>query len=855
MHASQYDEDGRTLVRHKRYGEETSRTSHTEPYFYVDHSEGYSLPPHIEGRVERGVDVRAYDGTRLDRVVLQSTHDMRGDEDRPGARDVAENHYEADIPFERRFYIDEVEEGFRDDEPSVWHVDIEVATTGAIDAMDPRDPVVSISAYAAKHDTFFDLLLAPGPGSLGGHEVEKDDGGRAYISPEWARGMGANERSERVYVFKDEKDLLNAFADVVRRSDAEVLTGWNFEEFDAAYLINRMAEVDGCDPDRLAPFGESYTSSWTNKDGRQNIKSVIKGVDVFDMMTAYKRQKRRDSPPSWSLADVARHEGLEVGKLDVDASRLADEWRADPVRVMEYNRRDAQLTHLLDQRMETFEQFLTFHRELAVPFADTTKNSVLVEMYVMSRAPEWGIPNNEVILDSKTTNENDFEGGRTVEPRPGAYEFVFSVDVTSEYPNWIRAANLSKETAVLPGDERFGHPDNIRTPEGMPVEFLPHGERLGILPRAADEIMELKERATERRDAAEGGTTEWELADDARTTAKELANSLQGVSGMDTHRLSSNEVASSITAFGRETVGFMRRVGADLGHTFVYGDTDSAFFHNAGIRTVEDAVEAAEELAEAVNERFGGWVEREFNIPADRSHHLEVEPDKVAKRAFFPEKKKRYTLWLAWKDGKAVDKISHTGWEVVRSDASDLDDRVQRRTLEAVIHNKSEEYVTEHIKREMRRAADGEYEPHQLARALGSNMALEAYGDNPGELDFENVPYFVAAMVSSNELLGTDFRGGDKTYVVPVITDKTVELNGSRNQVNYLSIKEGDGLPDWARINTSKVLGGAVKKVESIYDTAGWDAGPLREYRNELVREAEAAHTASMHNTLDAFIT
>lgn len=858
MQAFQVEDGGRTLVRYREYGEKEWRTSRVEPYFYVAHDEGYSLPPHIDGRVERDVDVRAYDGTRLDRVVLESTRDVRGDGDSPGARDVADNHYEADIPFERRFYIDEVEEGFRDADPNVLHVDIEVDSSGAVpDPMDATERVVSIAAYSTEWETHLDLLLAPGPGALssGGHDVRRDDKGRHYIEPEWAADPG-NPENERVFVFREESDMLSAFANVVRRSSVEVLTGWNFEEFDAAYLINRMAAVDGCDNSELSQLGESYTRAWSSKDGRRHIKAVIKGVDVFDMMVAYKRQKRRDSPPSWSLADVARHEGLEVEKIGVDSSRIGELWREDPAAVMEYNRRDAYLTHLLAERMETFDQFLTFHRELAVPQPDTTKNSVLVEMYVMSRAPEWDIPNNEIILDSKTTNENDFEGGRTEDPVPGAYENVFSVDVTSEYPNWIRAANLSKETVVLPGDERFGSPQNIRPPEmedGQRIEFLPHAERLGILPRATDEIMELKEAGTRRRDAAKPGTLEYELADDARTTAKELANSLQGVSGMETHRLSSNEVAASITALGRETVGFMKRVGEEMGFVFIYGDTDSAFFYDPAHRSVEEAVEAMERLCSAINDRIAGWAREAFNIADDRVEHLEVEPDKVARRALFPPKKKRYTLWLAHKDGKPVDEISHTGWETVRSDASEAEDALQRKTLEALMHNKSEPFVTDRIRSEMRKVADGEYEPWQVARAVGAQRAFGSYGDNPGVLDFENVPYFVAAMVSSNELLGADYRGGDKAYMLPVVTDKTVERNGSVNRVNYLAIGEDTGLPDWARVNVSKILEGFVKKVDTIYESVGWDTAPLRDTKSALVQEAQAARTAEQHMTLDGF--
>lgn len=842
---------GRTRIKHKQYGDDEWKTDKGfRPYFYVDAGEGYSLPAGTGGRVQRITEANAYDGTDLHKVLLDSTREVSD------ARAAAENHFEADIPFDRRWFIDNVEGSLAgpgdigETRPHIAHIDIEVGTAGAgkPDAMEATRPIVSVSLYSEKLGSHIDLLLEPdGWDAAGdGWEVDNDDGDRR-IQPGW------HGDAPGVYLFDNETELAGALARIIKNSGIEVLTGWNVEEFDIAYLVNRFAGLPGISEDALSPLGECYTSEWYTDEGNRNIKAVIKGVEVFDMMKAYRHLKRRDKPPNWKLGTVAEYEsGIDVEKIPFDNARITEAWNDDPMEVMRYNRRDALLTHEIASALSVFDLFLEMQRAFAMPLPDTLKNSVLVEMYVMSRAPAWGIEDR--ILDSKRTDEDTAKGGNTRDPNHGRYEWVFSVDVTSEYPNWVRAANISPETVVVEGDDRWGDPSLVETPiDG--VAFLPHDERLGILPRAVDEMFEMKKRKTEERSKHKYGTDAYEQADLERDATKWFLNSIQGVTGMETHRLSLAEVCDAITGFGRETVEFMDDVGTDMGYEFVYADTDSAFFHDpdGGISDVDGVVEATKELQEEVNERMPEWAYREYNVPPERGDVLEVEPDKVARRAFFPNKKKRYTLWLVWDDGDDVDKIDHTGWAIVRSDSSDIEERVQRKALEAIMHNRDESFINDRVREEMMAVVDGDYEPIELARPQGSSKRFERYGDNEGEKDFENVPYFVAAMISSNELLGADHRGGDKAWMLPVEEDKTVEVNNSTNRVNYLAIDEATELPGWVRLDYKKILDGVIGKLERIYESLGWDTGPLRDARDDALQRVDIERTQANNQQLSAF--
>ena len=840
------DSDGSSVIRHKQYGEKVFKTDKTfRPYFYVDAAEGYYPPGDVDASVERNVGVRAYDGTELHKVTCKNARDVRK------ARDAAKNHFEADIPFVRRYYIDRVRGSLMNDpgdisaeRPHVVHADIEIkAEGGGVDPIDADKEVISISMFSEANERAVDLLLKPA-----GWEPDSavDDKGREYIDPDWE-----DETPGRVYLFDDERNLLRAFGAIIRKTNVEVLTGWNFAGFDAPYLVKRCEALEGVEPAVLSPLREAYTSVWTSDLGKRKISTKIKGVDILDMMDAYKHLKRREKPPNWRLDTVAKHEGAPVEKMDFDTAYIGEHWQQDPLAVMKYNRRDAVLTHHINESLSALDLFLEIHRAFGIPLADTIKNSVLVEMYVMKRSPEWGI--RDRVLDSKRTEVNDFEGGNTKSPNAGLYDWVFSADVTSEYPNWVRAANMSPETVVLETDEAWNREDLITTPKDG-IRFLPHEKRLGILPRAVDEMFGMKQQKTEERSNHEYGSAEYRQADMERDATKWFLNSIQGVTGMETHRLSKNEVSAAITAFGRHTVEKMVDVGQSLGYDFVYGDTDSAFFtaDPTEVNDLGSAVAAVRELVDKTNRELPVWAETEFNIQDDRRYHLEVEPDKVAKKAFFPERKKRYTLWLAWNDGTEIDKIDHTGWDIVRSDTSHTEERVQRKTLEALIHGKDERYITENLLDEIDAVVSGDYGPLDLARPQGSSKPFELYGTT-NDVDFESVPYFVSAMLSSNELLGTDYAGGDKTWMLPVEEDKKVELNGTVNRVNYLAIDEDVELPDWVRIDYEKCIQNVIDKVDGIYTAMGWSTAPLEAKKREAMSVSHIDKVRDKHHTLGSF--
>ncbi len=44
-------------------------------------------------------------------------------------------------------------------------------------------------------------------------------------------------------VFDEEEAMLEAFVDYIVDTDPDVLTGWNFDDFDAPYFLDRLDEL------------------------------------------------------------------------------------------------------------------------------------------------------------------------------------------------------------------------------------------------------------------------------------------------------------------------------------------------------------------------------------------------------------------------------------------------------------------------------------------------------------------------------------------------------------------------------------------------------------------------------------
>jgi len=65
--------------------------------------------------------------------------------------------------------------------------------------------------------------------------------------------------------------MLEAFLDYIDETDPDILTGWNFDDFDAPYFLDRLEELQDynhdydLDSDRLSRIDEVWRSNWQGR--------------------------------------------------------------------------------------------------------------------------------------------------------------------------------------------------------------------------------------------------------------------------------------------------------------------------------------------------------------------------------------------------------------------------------------------------------------------------------------------------------------------------------------------------------------------------------------------------------------
>ncbi|OAQ52165.1 DNA polymerase [Natrinema mahii] len=490
-----------------------------KPYFYAP-TESLERPP--EEEYDRLTGSRADDhdgepyesirGEKLTKIFGQTPRDVGQ------VRDDFE-HYEADILFPNRFLIDkDIRSGMRvperraeddslvvphdevepvdvDADPRINTFDIEVDDRSGFPE-DGEEPIVCLTSHDSYRDEYV-MWLYEAPIGDGEIPAEIDD----YDPIE-------GEIDHEVRSFEDEEAMLEAFIEYVDETDPDVLTGWNFEDFDAPYFLDRLEELAGSHHeydlsiDRLSRVDEVWRSNWGGPD--------IKGRVVFDLLYGYQRMVFSELD-SYRL-DAVGEEELGVGK-ERYAGDIGDLWEGDPTQLLEYNLRDVELCVELDRQQEIIPFWDEVRAFVGCKLEDAPTPGDAVDMYVLHEA------HGRFALPSKGQQEagEEYEGGAVFEPITGVKENVTVLDLKSLYPMCMTTINASPETKVDP-DEYDG--ETYVAPTGTHFRKEPDGVNREMI----TELLAEREEKKELRDQHEPGSPEYEQYDRQQGAVKVIMN-------------------------------------------------------------------------------------------------------------------------------------------------------------------------------------------------------------------------------------------------------------------------------------------------------------------------------------------
>ena len=409
-------------------------------------------------------------------------------------RDVGEirtefDHYEADVLFPNRFLIDkDIESGIRvparrDEsgqlivhheevapidliaEPRVCMLDIEVDDRNGFPE-EGEERIVCLTAHDSFADDYVCWLYEPPEGT---GDIPTDLPSYEFLS----EGSDLDVRS-----FATEEAMLDDVLRFVEERDIDILSGWNFTDFDAPYLLDRLDRLDprteyDLSVERLSRVNEVWRSDWGGPS--------VKGRVVFDLLYAYQRTKFTELD-SYRLDDVGERE-LGVGKERYPGD-IGDLWEDDPEQLLAYNLRDVELCVELNTDQEIIPFWNEVRSFVGCKLEDATTPGDAVDVYVLHKA------HGRFVLPSKGQQDTeDYEGGAVFDPVMGVKENVTVLDLASLYPMSMRTINASPETKVNP--ETYDG-DTFRAPNGTHFQTEPDGIIREIITETLDEREEKK---------------------------------------------------------------------------------------------------------------------------------------------------------------------------------------------------------------------------------------------------------------------------------------------------------------------------------------------------------------------------
>ena len=707
-----------------------------EPYFYAptDSLDDELLDKDVITKTEPGFE--SIRGEALTKIYTRTPRDVGQIRDEF-------DHYEADILFPNRLLIDkDINDGIRvperrldDGTIQIPHQEVEPTSVEAnlrvntfdIEVNDrngfPEDgeePIICLTS----HDSYRDEYVV-------WHAVAPDgEGKRPDTLPNYE--FFRDGATVEVRTFDDEPAMLDAFLTYIEETNPDVLTGWNFEDFDAPYFLDRLDELNPTteyelDGDRMSRLGEVWRSNWGGPD--------IKGRVVFDLLYAYKRTQ---------FTELESYRLDAVGELELDAGKerysgdIGDLWEQDPERLLEYNLRDVELCVEIDRKQDIVAFWDEVRTFVGCKLEDAPTPGDTVDIYVLHKV------HGEFALPSKGQQESeDYEGGAVFDPITGVKENVTVLDLKSLYPMCMVTINASPETKVDP-DEYDG--EMFHAPNGTHFRQEPDG----MIREMVDELLTEREEKKSLRNEHEPGTSEYEQFDRQQAAVKVIMNSLYGVLGWDRFRLYDKEMGAAVTATGREVIEFTEKAANEFGYDVAYGDTDSVMLELGPDVSKEEAIEQSFAIEEYINAAYDDFAKEALG--ADE-HRFQIEFEKLYRRFFQAGKKKRYAGHIVWKEGKDVDDIDITGFEYKRSDIAQVTKEVQKNVIDMIVHGEDTAVIKEYLHDIITDFQSGDLPLEEVGIPGGIGKRLSAY---------ETPTAHVRGAQYANAFLGTNFGRGSK---------------------------------------------------------------------------------------------
>uniref|UniRef100_A0A8C1RL41 DNA polymerase n=1 Tax=Cyprinus carpio TaxID=7962 RepID=A0A8C1RL41_CYPCA len=598
----------------------------------------------------------------------------------------------------------------------------------------------------------------------------------------------------QILCFTQEKQLLQSWAEFVRTVDPDIITGYNIQNFDLPYLLNRAATLKV----NLFPYlGRVWGSKSVLKDssfqskqmGRRENKTVnMEGRVQFDLLQVLLRDYKLRS---YTLNAVSFH-FLQEQKEDVQHSIITDLQNGNEQtrrRLAVYCLKDAYLPLRLLQKLMCVINYMEMARVTGVPLTYLLSRGQQIK--VVSQLLRQAMKQDLVMPVVRTEGGEDYTGATVIEPEKGYYSVpITTLDFSSLYPSIMMAHNLCYTTLLQKNQVEklcLSPEDFIKTPTGD--LFVKSSVRKGLLPEILENLLSARKRAKAEL-KKETDPFKKQVLDGRQLALKISANSVYGFTGAQVGKLPCLEISQSVTGFGRQMIEQTKQLvestytianGYQADAKVIYGDTDSVMV-KLGVATVQEAMNLGKQAAD--------WVSSHFIPP------IKLEFEKV----YYPYlliNKKRYAGLYFSSNAEHHDKMDCKGIETVRRDNCPLVANLINTCLQNILIDRDPDGAVAHAKevisdllcnridisqlvitKELTRTAQ-EYAGKQAHVELAERMRKRDAGSAPNLGD--RVPYVI---IKATKGVAAYMKSEDPIYVlennIPIDTQYYLEQQLSK---------------------------------------------------------------------------
>ena len=657
----------------------------------------------------------------------------------------------------------------------------------------------------------------------------------------WIEDMSNGTRQE--FSFEGEETyIMEQLTLVVRGQDPDVITGYNIDNFDLPKLNDRM-DVQAKRSDwrkRAALFGwgrveQSEAENKRTRTGliprRQSNRAWnVAGRSIVD---AWWQARMTLRPQRETLSYVSKllfPDDEERHKMDVDASKMDQEWADRPDVVMEYCIRDAALP------LDILNQLQVVRRKEAVAAVakvsfDTAANgssSQLVDSLIIRLADREmvAVP----LTGSAEAKEGQITGGYVHDVDAGLHPWIAVLDFKSMYPSIMIGNNICYTTRIDPvqSDQPAEDEPVYTAPTG--ARFRHQSVRKGLVPTLLENLMSQRDvhKASLKVAKEQSDSAGIMFHDSMQYAVKILMNTFYGVFASGFYRFTHRDLGSSITAWARFNIKDIISQLEQEGHHVVYSDTDSIFVRSpvpeGSPSTIkQEEIVAAEQGDDEAQKQVDAWNKAkqsmlDFGLEIAERYSKDsaiLEYEKGLSVFFSHGAKKRYVGQVVWPNEEMLIR----GYETQRTDSFSYLTNTMKQMFTFALADEGEELVKCALDR-VKALKDNKVDATELILAKSCKGRVNKDGTVDFSKNYAKPDSMAQVRVAKARIaLGLGFTSGMK--VSYVVTDASVSPMTVKP---WLETEEGGGITGYDGRFYAERLAAALGRITEAF---GWNAKEL----------------------------